>query len=560
MNLRRRAIPSSPAPAPCARTAPRLCLLLVIGLAGCADSHGGALTADEDVPEQLRYGGTAVIAANTDIDDISPLTFRLAVASQIQLNLLFTPLVMRDEEYELVPYLARSWELNEDSTVLTFHLRDDVRWHDGAPTTAEDVKFTYDLAKDPATGFVRSGLFRKFGEAEVVDSVTFRVRTVPHLDFLAPWALLTPVPKHILGSVPAAELSRHPFGSATPLGNGPFRFVSRVPGQSWTFAANEDFPEDLGGRPYLDRIVYRSIPEQTTLLTELLTSGIDFYLALPEHVGRIASGRRARTVTFAEASFDAIAWNNRRPLFRDGEVRRAMTLAIDRQGIIDGIYGGYGDLSHSSVPPAAWQYDSTAGKGLAYDPDEARRLLARAGWEDRDRDGVLEDAEGREFRFTMLSNRGAQARADAMEKVQSDLKSVGIAAELRIVEFNSLIAVMTDPKRDFDAVLTGLVTGFTVDPRAFFHCEEVDSPLHLSGFCDPAVDRLLDSIDESRDLEEAKRLWFEYQRAMADQQPYSFLYHPRRIAGVSNRLRGARPDARGEWVSAARWWIVPDQR
>jgi peptide/nickel transport system substrate-binding protein len=532
----------------------------VIGLAGCADSHGGALTADEDVPEQLRYGGTAVIAANTDIDDISPLTFRLAVASQIQLNLLFTPLVMRDEEYELVPYLARSWELNEDSTVLTFHLRDDVRWHDGAPTTAEDVKFTYDLAKDPATGFVRSGLFRKFGEAEVVDSVTFRVRTVPHLDFLAPWALLTPVPKHILGSVPAAELSRHPFGSATPLGNGPFRFVSRVPGQSWTFAANEDFPEDLGGRPYLDRIVYRSIPEQTTLLTELLTSGIDFYLALPEHVGRIASGRRARTVTFAEASFDAIAWNNRRPLFRDGEVRRAMTLAIDRQGIIDGIYGGYGDLSHSSVPPAAWQYDSTAGKGLAYDPDEARRLLARAGWEDRDRDGVLEDAEGREFRFTMLSNRGAQARADAMEKVQSDLKSVGIAAELRIVEFNSLIAVMTDPKRDFDAVLTGLVTGFTVDPRAFFHCEEVDSPLHLSGFCDPAVDRLLDSIDESRDLEEAKRLWFEYQRAMADQQPYSFLYHPRRIAGVSNRLRGARPDARGEWVSAARWWIVPDQR
>ena len=195
------------------------------------------------------------------------------------------PLVQYDENFQPTPYLARSWEINADTSALTFHLRDDIYWHDGVKTTAHDLKFAYDLAQDPATAFPNTAFWTNYGEAEVVDSFTFRVEMRPHAEYLDPWRTFPPVPQHVLSGVAPAELRNHPFSTRSPLGNGPFRFTAREQGQSWTFEANPDFPAELGGRPYLDRIVYRSIPEPTTLLTELLTGRIDYYIAADPRAG-----------------------------------------------------------------------------------------------------------------------------------------------------------------------------------------------------------------------------------------------------------------------------------
>jgi ABC-type transport system substrate-binding protein len=125
----------------------------------------------------------------------------------------------------------------------------------------------------------------------VVDPYTFRVRLRPHAEFLDIWYQTPIMPRHILGDVPPEQLMQHPFGTSSPVGNGPFRFVRRVPGQEWVFEANPDFPEALGGRPYLDRIVYRNIPEMTTLLTELLTGRIDVYIGPnPNQADQIRNG------------------------------------------------------------------------------------------------------------------------------------------------------------------------------------------------------------------------------------------------------------------------------
>ena len=534
--------------------------LLLLPLAGCDSGGGGEGPEAADVPEAERYGGTLVMGFISDIADMSPLTSTDLYANQMQQFVLFMPLLQYDEKFEPQPYFARSWEVNEDTTLLTFHLRDDVYWHDGVKTSAHDVKFSYDRARDPATGFANAAFWTYYGDAEVVDSFTFRIALRPHAEFLDPWRSFAPVPQHVLKDVPAAALRNNPFATTAPVGNGPFRFVSRAPGQSWTFAANDRFPRELGGRPYVDRLVWRVIPEQTTLLTELLTGGVDYYVAPPPvQAKQIEASGEARLVRFPFRSFMLAAWNERRPPFDDVRVRRALTMAIDRQGIIDGIVYGYGDLANSTVPTFYWQHDPQAGAELKHDPAAAKALLAEAGFTDRDGDGVVEGADGKPFRFTLKTNKGPTERADMVEKIQSDLRAVGIAVEPQIVEFATLLDQL-QKTRDFDGVVIGWSTEFRIDDSDMFHCDKREGPFQWAGYCDPQTDSLLTALPLVADREAAKPLWSRYQRKIAQDQPFTFLYFQHRLEGVRNRLQGVAPDARGDWVGIRKWWIVPGER
>ncbi|MBA4159194.1 MAG: hypothetical protein H0X65_17215 [Gemmatimonadetes bacterium] len=538
---------------------------LAFSLFALAACGGRGPVVDDDaaanVPEEQRYGGTAVVSQIGDIPDVSPLTSTDHTASQIQQFVLFMPLLAYDENFEPIPRLARSWEVNADTSLLTFHLRDDVFWHDGVKTTAQDVKFSYDMARDPNTGFPNTAFWTNYGEAEAVDSFTFRIRMRSHAEFLDPWRAFSPVPRHILEGTAAAQLRTHPFGTRSPLGNGPFRFVSRQDQQSWTFEANPDFPAELGGRPYLDRIVYRSIPEPTTQLTELLTGNVDYYIQPPaEQAQRIESDRRVRLGSFDDRAFVLIGWNQRRPLFEDARVRRALTMAINRPAIIEGVLYGYGSVSNSTVPPFYWQYDAQAGDDLAYDPEAARRLLAEAGWTPGP-DGTLRNAEGQPFRFTVLTNQGNQVRADIAEIAQSDLRRIGVDMQIQISEWGTMLdRINTPTRRDFDAVLIGWVTEFRIDDRDLFHCDKRDEPYQWVGYCNPEVDRLLDSLPQIVDRDAALPQWQQYQRLIARDQPYTFIYFQERLRGTSARIQNVNPDARGDWVGAERWWILPDQR
>ncbi|HEV7590797.1 MAG TPA: ABC transporter substrate-binding protein, partial [Longimicrobium sp.] len=360
-------------------------------LAGCGGGGGNGGGTDEtakqggdrdaQVPEAQRRGGTLVVAAIGDVPDINPLTSTDYNANQWQQFVLFAPLVAYDEKFEPVPWLARSWEVNADTTELTFHLRNDVFWHDGVKTSAYDVKFSYDLARDPDTGFPNLAFWTSYGDATVPDSFTFRVKMKPHADYMDPWRAFAPAPEHLLKGIPAAQLRNQPFSTRAPVGNGPFRFVSHAQGQSWTFAANDRWPAELGGRPYVDRLVYRVIPEPTTLLTELLNGSIDYYIApTSDQAAQIEQNADTRLVSFPDRQFLVISWNERRrPLFGDVNVRRALTLAIDREALLQAVRSGYGRVANSTVAPELWQHDPEAGREMRYDSAAARRLLREAG-------------------------------------------------------------------------------------------------------------------------------------------------------------------------------------
>lgn len=525
------------------------------------------MAAAPEVERGERYGGTVVVGGIGEIaDGMNALVSTDYSASQHQSFMHLMSLVQYDENLEPVPYLAESWEFSDDGTELTFQLRDDVRWHDGEITDAYDVEFTYLRATDPATGFPNASFWEHYepGQAgvEVVDSFTVRFQLRPHVQPLDPWRSTAIMPEHLLGDVPAAELRQHPFGTRCPVGNGPFVFADHRQNESWSFVANPWFPEGLGGRPYLDRYVYRVIPEQTTLLSDLLTEGVDVYIGVrPDQVRRVEAAEHLDLINFTSRQYTYAGWNSRIPELSDRRVRRALTQGTNRREILDAVLRGYGEVANSSVPPFHWAYTEEFADDLPYDAERAKQLLDEAGWIDRDGDGIRENEDGLPLEIVLKYNTGNQSRQDIAEIMQAQLRDIGVRIVPQSVEWTTLLSQLIDTEnRPFEGVILAWVTEFRLDDTDLFHSDAADAEYGFVGTRVPEIDQLLDTLPLITDREEARPLWHRYQELIVQHQPYTFFYYPDRLTGVNRRLRDVHMDVRGDWVNIAEWWIPLEER
>jgi peptide/nickel transport system substrate-binding protein len=541
---------------------------LVLLLAAGACTPGDGPGAMDDVPEEERYGGTVVIGGFGDLQGLNPLSSSDNNSQMILRDMVMTTLVKYDENIELVPYLAERWDtvrVAPDTLELTWHLRRDIRWHDGTPTTANDVRFTFERVTDPETAYPNLQRLEHYSrDVEVVDDYTLRMRLRPHTDFLDIFVMLPIAPEHILGEVPPGQMLQHPF-QGNPVGNGPFRFVRRIPGQEWVFDANPDFPEALGGRPYVDRIVYRYIPEMTTLMTELLTGRIDIYLGPnPNQADHLKSDRGVELLAGFGLQWTYLAFNTRLPIFQDPRTRRAIAMGIDRQQIVDALAYGYGEVGRATLQPVHWAYDESAL--IPYDPEGARRLLEEAGWREGP-DGVLRDGEGRPLRFSVMTNAGNDLRKDIIEYVQAQLRPLGVAVQPRLTEWTTMIQTLQgslnargERERTFEAVVGGWVDWHQKDDSGILHSRNLNQPYQYVGYANPRADALMDTLAVLLDRDEARPLWSEYQHLIAEDAPYIALYYPQRLMGVRTRLRGVVMDTRGDFTTVREWWIHPSER
>lgn len=516
-------------------------LLALLGCGGGDDGGGGA-------------GGTIVVGMRSDLGGLNPVTYSDQYTYELLNYALFTPIVQYDKDLKVQPYLAESWELTGDTGVV-FRLRRDVRWHDGQPVTAEDVKFTFDRAKDPsAASLVGSAFVADVDRAEVTDSFTIRFHFArPHAQALEDfwWA---PLPKHLLENVSPPELRNAPF-NRQPVGSGPFKLVEWQANQRMVLEPNPAFPEALGG-PGRGRIVLRVIPEASTMLTELKTGGVHVDIpVLPDQVQQIKQDANLEFHSFPGRTVYYIGWNNQRQPFTSANVRRALALGINRQEIIDALLFGEGALATSTVPPWHPLYPKDV-RPLAYNQQEAIALLEQDGWRDANGDGVREKG-GNPLKFTLLSSDNTLNRS-VVEMVQAQLRRIGVQVEARALEFQTMRAQHV--ARDFDAVFTSWVLDnfqMAAAPAALFHSKfaSVAGSTNRSGVRIPALDRLIDQAGAATSEDQARTAWQQITESLQREQPVTFMYWLNELAAAQKIVQGVTMDPRGEFVSVAEWTI-----
>lgn len=445
-------------------------------------------------------GATVIFASGADLQSINPLLTQHPLARQVQRYVLLTTLVQYDSTLRVVPYLARSWTWSADNRLLTFSLSGDVRWDDGRPTTAADVCWTLNAARDPRTGYPRAGDLAALTSATAPDEHTvvlhFSDAQVSVPDVLTDLAIL---PHHLLDTVPLDRL-RQAAWNQHPVGNGPFRFVTHEANRRWVFAANPDFPPEMGGRPRLDRLVIAVVDEPMTKLAALTSGELDFAGIQPAHADFVRRDPRLAVVDYPVLLTYVIALNTRIPPFDHLAARRRVAEAVDRQEIVDGYLFGFGKAAE--------------GAGMAGEAGSVPAALSAP-------------PASPTLSLELLTVGSGEAALEQL--LQSQLQRKGIEVRIRQLELSAFLDRVQGPRAEFQAAVMGVPGDLGLG--------ELGPLIRTTGLQVPP--------DTASQL-----------RLLADSMPVVFLYHARGVQGMNRRVEGVRMDLRGELATVARWTVT----
>ncbi|HXU30502.1 MAG TPA: ABC transporter substrate-binding protein [Thermoanaerobaculia bacterium] len=532
---------------------------LVLSLAYCRRTEEASNAPRSATPQR---GGTVAIAWGTDIAGVNELIVPSTNATNDVLFQLFDHLVEEQPDFTehaptMAPQLARTWEWSEDRKTLTFHLDEKAVWSDGVPVTAEDVRFSWQAQSSPEVAYSDANSKRFITDVEAVDPHTARF----HFSRAYAKQLLDAnegviLPKHTWSALPFGEWRKGGDWFRDHLvTSGPFRLASWKPQQEIVLTRNERYFQ--AGRPRLDRAVLRIVPEASSQVAQLLAKEVDFATNMqPTDAPRIQADPRLELRAIPFRNFVYAAWNNQREPFNDPDIRRALTLAIDRQKMVDTLWGPYAKVAVSPILSFVWAHDKSI-EALPYDPTEARKILAAKGFRDADGDGVVE-RNGKPFRLDLTTNAGNQQRIDATVMIQAQLKNVGIAAAPGIVEFNALMAKLDEG--NYDCVVLGVGMDTSLDLTTFLHSRSigVDNGNNLARYSNPAVDRLIEEAAGQRDIEATVPLVRRIEKIWQADQPATLLWESKRLMGMNRRLRDAQPSPIYMLWNLRDWWVEPE--
>ena len=505
---------------------------------------------------RVERGGTLVVGEINDYEGLNPMSTTDAHARDVY-NLLYLSLL--EENPDLLtfgPRLAESWEFSPDRLALTFHLRKDVVWSDGARVTARDVEATFAAQKDTLT--LWSGLHLK----QHIDSVTVRddYTIVYHFNLAYPYQVMDAndgpiMPKQVLDRVGHAAFGKIPIEQLPT--DGPFKLGSWVKGQALTLLRYENYYEK--GKPYLEKVIFKIIPDQVTLLTQLKSGEINCMEAVPPgEMDDIKKNHPELAIyTFPTRTYHYIGWNAARPLFANPRVRRALTMAIDRRLINENVYYGFAQECTSPFPPIIWAYNPNI-KPVPYDTAGARRILAEEGFRDVNGDGWLEK-DGKRFEFELLTQYGSQLRSDVQVMVQDMLRKVGVKADPATLEWTVFLEHVKSG--NYDAQVGAWRVGTKADLAPIWSCEaRGPEGYNRVNYCNPLVDSLNAAAAGMLDFEKAKPIFCRVQELIYDDQPYTFLNVQRARNVVDARFKGVRQDAISMYHYLQDWWVSPDKK
>ena len=463
------------------------------------------------------------------------------------------------------PRLAESWQWGADSLSITFKLKPNARFHDGQPVTSSDLRFSLDLYKDPkvASRFARS--FADIDSISTPDSLTavaWYSRRSPEQFYNLVYNMLV-MPEHALRDADRGNLQAHPL-SRKPLGSGPFRF------ERWDARTLIEVKADSTshhGRPKLDRIVWVLTPDNNTALNTVLAAEADVFETLTtDGMARVAGQDVVRALPYQNTNYGYLGFNLRdpannarpHPVLADRELRRALSMAVDRRVMLKNVYDSLGYLGSGPFSRNFATADSTL-RGVPFDSAGASRLLDSLGWRDGNGDGVREN-RGRKLSFSIIVPGSSPPRRRYAELMQAQLKPHGVQVDIDVLDVTVLVPRMRAGQ--FDAVINSWVT----DPspialRDTWHTMPVANRANnFQLYGNPVVDAAIDSAVVEGDPSKARALYRRAYQAILDDAPSIWLYENRMFMAIHKRIQPMFNGKDVWWRQLNQWSIPAAQR
>jgi peptide/nickel transport system substrate-binding protein len=525
-------------------------LVCILMLAACSRRSRPDYSNIRD-KDTIVEGGTLVDETGGEASTLNPVLAADSVSVGL-CGMIFDGLVRYNPKLQLEGELAEGWKVSDGGRTIIFTLRKGLKWQDGEPLTSHDVAFTYHVVMDPKTATPAKSSFEPVSSVETPDDLTFVAHyKEPFAPALESWGTGI-LPEHLLKD--EKDINRSAF-NRNPVGSGPYKFVRWADKQFVELEAN---PLYFEGKPYISRYVQRFIPEPATQLLELKTGGIDQSDLTPDQFSSETGGddfnRVARKFRFdGRSMYTYMGFNLKKKPFDDIRVRLALSHAIDRSELINGVLQGLGKPCSGPYSPLMPAYNPDV-KAVSYDLTESAKLLDEAGWK-LGKSG-LREKDGVPLKFRLITNQGNDARKKTVLILQQQFAKLGVSADVQIYEWSIFLKNYINT-RDFDTYVMGWQLSLDPDLYPIWHSSQTaPEQYNMVSYKNLEVDRLLEQGRVT--FEPAKRIAI-YRRVhalIAKDQPYAFLYCPDELSALSLKIQGVQVTPTGySWYAPNHWYI-----
>lgn len=496
-------------------------------------------SAQDDAFECPSTGGTLITAIGADPVSLNGI-YANDGASVSVLSYIFNPLTLGGENWgtEITGDLAESWEVSEDGLTWTFHLREGVVWHDGEALTADDVVYTFETIQTSEEDiapfrprFYQGDQAIQFEAPD--DNTVVATLSQPNASFFTDISVPI-VPRHVLEG---QDLREGPF-NREPIGSGPFKVAEWNTGESIVLEANENY---FRGRPCLDRLIFRILPDEQAQVNALLAGEIDFLPNVPGAAVSQFENNPDYSVTIAETdSLFQIFFNLAKEQYQDVKVRQALMVAIDRQAIIDTVRQGYGVVHNSHFDSVVPFYEQDKLGGYDYDPERAVELLAEAGISDSDGDGIL-DKDGEPFVINLVTfTDGFRDYFDYAQVVQAYWQDIGLQVELETRDLSTLVEQLYQERvedKPFDVHTSGW-SQIGPEPNSYanFYVTTPELGPNIPNYNNPEVNDLFEQGRVETDFDARMAIYEEIEQILWEELPTLPLYRQSQPVVLSNRF------------------------
>lgn len=472
------------------------------------------------------------------------------------LKYLYDSLWDFNEKMVPVPQIAERWEFSEDKRSLTFYLRKDVKWHDGKPFTAEDVAFTWEVIADPdyqgkyfeTVELIQGAKDKKEKKTKniagitIIDPHTIRIELEkPYSNTLGKlWS--KPIAKHVYEGTPVKNMHRADATMKKPVGTGPFKLKESKNNEYYVLEKNKEYY--IKGKPHLDQIIWK-VMNQDVAVGALIKGDVDGVADLsPSHFKKLRKSNNVQILEKSDLSYQYLGINNESPKLQDKRMRQALAYAIDRQALVSGLMDGHGYVINQSIVKESWAYNEELEDAYPYDVNKAKQLLAEMGYQDVNNDGFVEDPQGKPFVLKLDYPTGNPVRVKSAPIIKQNIEKAGIKIDLKQPRDLNAMFDMVE-RGDFELYLGGWSLSVEPDPAQIWRSDVI---YNYPKYKNPKSDELLDKAvtsPESFDLDKRKKIYAEWTKLIAEDQPIVFLYSMNKIEAFTKRVKNVKQGPMG---------------